>query len=413
MSIIQSNASVTHTYGNVACVAMNYIKKYFTEDFFNVTHISTKLAYKQLDIFKTKQEFWKLHKPMLIMRPRIELDDSSKYFYGAAMMNRMHNVRSPMEYANTVELLKDKTRGVNIQFLWNRSKIYYDIVIIVDTLNQQLNLVNYLTNMIVPNTPFPIRTPLESYIPKSVIYPIAEHLGIDRNDTAELLRYLNTYSNVPFTYKFKTGSGNDEFFALYGTNIEAIPSDLSMDDGSERGLITDSYTISFTLSCEFNMMSCFYLSLIDGVDKFIACPPDMDVDTNGRVIPLYTIPLLTQITLDSGWKILNSSVFKVTDRDVDTVDLSKVFDIALQRVVLHQQQMNLPRDLFVKFRVFCDDTELISGPDTFEVDTSDLNHVVLRTYHGDPKKTYRLLIIVNNAYIHSITTEINQFDKNT
>lgn len=412
MSIIQANASVTHTYGNVACVAMDYIKKYFSEDFFNVVHISTKLAYKQLDIFKSKQEFWKLHKPMLIMRPRIELDDSSKYFYGAAMMNRMHNVRSPMEYANTVELLKDKTRGVGIRFLWNRSKIYYDIVIIVDTLNQQLNLANYLTNMIVPNTPFPIRTPLESYIPKSIIYPIADHLHIERNNTAELLRYLNTYANVPFTYKFKSGSGNDEFFALYGTNIEAIPSDLSIDDGSERGMLTDSYTLSFTLSCEFNTMSSFYLSLWDGVDKFIACAPDMDNAKDGRIIPLYTIPLLDTIILDPGWKIMNSAVFRVTDREVDLVDMTQIIDDSFKRVIFHQQGMNLPRDLFVRFRVFCDDKELQEGPNTFEVDTSDIEHAVLRTYNGNPSKTYRLLIIINNAYINSILAEINEFNEN-
>ena len=76
MSILQANASVTHTYGNVACLAMDYIKKYFDDDFFKVTHISTKLGHRQLNIYRTKIEFWKLHKPILLMRPRIEMDDS-------------------------------------------------------------------------------------------------------------------------------------------------------------------------------------------------------------------------------------------------------------------------------------------------------------------------------------------------
>ena len=148
MSILQANASVTHTYGNVACLAMDYIKKYFDDDFFKVTHISTKLGHRQLNIYRTKIEFWKLHKPILLMRPRIEMDDSSKYFYGSALMNRVHNVRSPMEFSNTVNLLKDIDRGTAIEFLWNRTKVYYDFVMIFDSYNEQLNICNYLLNMI-------------------------------------------------------------------------------------------------------------------------------------------------------------------------------------------------------------------------------------------------------------------------
>ena len=54
MSVIYTNGSVTHTFGNVACVAMDYVKRFFPQDFFNVEHISTKLAYRRLDILKSK-----------------------------------------------------------------------------------------------------------------------------------------------------------------------------------------------------------------------------------------------------------------------------------------------------------------------------------------------------------------------
>ena len=54
MSVIQTNSSVTHTFGNVTCFALDYIKKYFDEDFFKVVHVSTKLAYRQLDILRKK-----------------------------------------------------------------------------------------------------------------------------------------------------------------------------------------------------------------------------------------------------------------------------------------------------------------------------------------------------------------------
>ena len=108
MSIIASNTSITHTFGNVACVAMNYIESYFGKDFFNVKHISTKMAYRQLDVFRSKKELWKYNKPMLILRPRIEMDDSSKWFYGSTMMSRITNSKLPMAFENTIDYLESK-----------------------------------------------------------------------------------------------------------------------------------------------------------------------------------------------------------------------------------------------------------------------------------------------------------------
>lgn len=412
MSIIYSNSSVTHTFGNVACLAMSYIKKFFGEDYFNVEHISTKLAYRQLNIFKTQNEFWKLHKPMLIIRPRIEMDDSSKYFYGSAYMNKTHNVTSPMEFANTVSLLKDPEMGTSIEFLWNRYKIYYDVVIIVDSYNEQLNLIHHMMNSMVPNAPFMIHSPLEAYIPRCVINGLADHIGLDKeNEIGDIVRYLNTYGNTPFTYKFKNGSGNNEYFALYDTNVEAIISEISFDDGVEKGFITEAFTISFTMSCEFNSMGAFYLMLRDNSDKFIPFMPD-NVSSDNRVIPLYSIPLLFNLGLDPGWRIHSAPPYFVNHGvEKDETNIQALMDTFIKNVLTYQRHMKLPQDLFVKFRAFKGDVELPNDETGFTVDLSDLDNPILTTYDINHKETYRLFIVVNNDYINSITTELNGFNE--
>lgn len=409
MSIIYSNGSVTHTFGNVACVAMQYVKKFFPDDFFKVEHISTKLAYKQLDIFKSKKEFWKLHKPMLILRPRIEMDDSSKYFYGAAFMNRMHNVTSPAEYANRIKLVNNEQDGVRIEFLWNRYKIYYDVVIIVESYNEQLNLANHIINSIVPNTPFFIHTPLESFVPRCIIDGVADYMSIDKTNTSKIVRYLNTYSKTPFTYKFKDGSGNNEYFTLYDTNIEAIPSDLAIDDGNEKGMISDAYTLSFTLSCEFNTIGAYYLHLRDNSDKFIPFMPTEDKDN--RIVPLYSIPLLFQLNLEPGWAISTAPAFFVSNNgDKDITSIKDVIDDDLKSILDYQRDMNLPQELFIKFRVFKGEKELFS-PTGYQIDLTDYNNPTITTYDISLKETYRLFVLINNDYIHSITTELKEFHK--
>lgn len=390
---------------------MDYVKKYFSDDFFKHVHISTKLAYKQLTAFQSRSEFQKLHKPILILRPRIDINDDAKWFYGSTMMNRVYNAKNPMEFASRVDLINDRQRGLSFQFMWNRCKIYYDVIIIVDSYNEQLNIASYLNNMIVPNAPFFIKTALESYIPKNMVYAMADYLKIDRQDTSEILHYLNSNGNTPFTYKFKDGSGNDEFFSLYGTNIEAIVSDLSTDDGSERGLTTDTYTITFTVSLEFNAMGAYFLSIRDNNPKYIMCPPGSDRGNGDTIIPLFSIPLYNGLKdIPDGWRIVNSPSLVISDIIRDETDLSPVLDKPIIEVIKYQRAMHLDQHLFINFRLFGGYRELKYGED-FEVDLHNLKEPKLIVYNGKPRMTYRLFVLINNSYIHSITSDIVAFNQ--
>ena len=74
------------------------------------------------------------------------------------------------------------------------------------------------------------------------------------------------------------------------------------------------------------------------------------------------------------------------------------------------QGMNLDRNIFMKFRVFKDTTELQEYMG-FSVDLSDLEKPTLRVFDCDPKVTYRLFVLVNSEYINSISAEITEFYK--
>ena len=123
MSITISNPSIVHTFGNVACVAINYIESFFPENFFTKTHIATKMAHRQLDPFRARTGFWKNKKPMLVLRPRIDFDGSSNWFYGSTMMTRVTHSDSPMEFCDLVEVMHDDENRVSVQYIWNRYKV--------------------------------------------------------------------------------------------------------------------------------------------------------------------------------------------------------------------------------------------------------------------------------------------------
>lgn len=416
MSISRYNSSITHTFGNVACVAMDYIKSYFAQGYFKTEYISTKMAHRQLNVFRSKKEFWKNDKPMLIMRPRIEMDDSSKYFYGTTMANPVMNSKLDSSFMDTVCLLEDKGYGVMTRFTWNRLKIYYDVSIVVQTYNEQLNIAHSLQNDLVPNTPFYIPTNLEAYIPRALMYNIQNHLKIE--DTADVLYFMNTYSKVPITYKLKNGSGNSEYFMMYPTNIETIVSDFSLDDGEGRGIIKDTYTISFSLSTEFNAVGSWFLFLMDGMNRFDIIPTEAELaqsnmDPN-RIIPIHSIPMNYDLELEPGWMVSKdmSPMYFIRDEvpegKWDETDLSQTIRNSVKKVIAHQLGMNIPLDTLIRFRCFKNSKELPYGKNGFEV---DLEHYILKTYDCDPSATYRLFIVINNFAINSYTSEINEFNK--
>lgn len=409
MSITMSNPSITHTFGNVACVAIDYIQSFFPENYFTKTHISTKMAHRQLDAFKAKSGFWKNKKPLLILRPRIEYDDSAKWFYGASMVNRVTHSSSPMEFGDLVGLVHDPEHGVGVHFLWNRYRIIYDIVIVVDTFNKQINIMNDLKNRLNIEFPHMIETYLEAYIPKTVVYNITDHLGIDRKDTASILEYLNTYSTVPITYKLHNGSGNDEFFMLYPTHIESFSTDLTADDGETRGIISDTYTIGLSLSMEFYGVSNWYTFIGNGKDDIIQAPMDEDLIKNdGRIVPISSIPMGYDLGLEKGWKILASPIYFVDQKDkIDITDLSSIFNMAsVKSLINHHKTNNIPLEPFLQFRCFRGGKEIPRGINGFDI---DMNKKCIYTYNPIGGESYRLFILINSLAINNMATEITNF----
>lgn len=413
MSVTISNPSIVHTLGNVACVAMNYIESFFPEGFFTKTHISTKMSHRQLDAFRAKTGFWKNKKPMLVLRPRIDFDSSSNWHYGSTMMTRMTHGKSPMEFGDLVPIIHDDANEVGVEFLWNRYKVIYDIVIVVDTYNMQINIMNDLRNRLNIDWPYMIDTILEAYLPKSIVYEVADYMGIPRDDTATILDYLNTVSTTPITYKLHHGSGNEEFFMMYPTRIESFSSDLQPDDGETRGIVMDTFTINLSLSLEFNAVGVWYTFLNDEKDELRHAPMDESLKNmkDDRIIPFTSIPLGYDLGLEKGWKIQEAPVlFPNAPVDgIDTTDISTVVNSpSIRSLIGHHKKMNIPLESFLEFRVFCDRREIPRGVKGFDI---SLDKKELYIYNPEIDKSYRLFVLINSLAINNMATEIMTFGR--
>lgn len=416
MSIMQVDASASHTIGNVTYDIFEYAKSFFDKDFFKTEYISTKLAHKQLNVYMAKKDFWKNKKPMIIMRPRIDIDDNDNDLYGS-IMTRVTNNRSQMVFECLAPLLENREFGTMIRFMWNKLKVTYDIAIVLETYNQQIDKALQLKNNIGPEIPYEFNTALESYIPNSLIYSLADHLGCKRTDTRTILYYLNTYAGTPITYKLKNGSGNDEFFMLYDTNMEITPSQITTDDGESSGMITDTYTISFSITASFRCVGLWYLFLKNKNPEFIVSSIGTNLTENDRIIPICAIPLRYDLKLDPGWEMYSAPCFHVSDLENDVTDLTSQIpeSVANLMIMTLDSGMHLS-DSFVRFECFKDTLRLTQGVD-YHLDinkTTDSDYgitVKVVVHKGNPKVTYRLFVLINNYAVNSICASVTTFNK--
>ena len=98
---------------------------------------------------------------------------------------------------------------------------------------------------------------LDIHVPKSVIAQIAYDNGFELTDNLQVknphnfLRYLNSNTLIPFVYKYRCSTGNNEFFLKVPNCIAHLKMELpSADDGERDGMLTTNYSIDFAVQIE-------------------------------------------------------------------------------------------------------------------------------------------------------------------
>lgn len=407
MGYCMAQTSLAHTYGNVTCFITEYIKGLFPENYFKTIHISSTIAYRQFNIFQnTNKEFLRKSKPMLIIRPRVELNDQDTFLYNTLMTTRMMDNYMETSFTNLQPFLDDKVKGNQIKFLLNRLKMLFDVTIVTETQIEQLNQAHFFKNRVRQDKPFFLKTCLESFIPRELFELMAKDIGIDMYDengsVKGFLDYVNSVSMYPISYKMKNSTGNDEFFRFYPVNIDTTIQGLSIDDGNKKGMIADTHTISFTVSTEFNASGLYYYFAAhpENIDTFVMGMHDGDPN---RLIPLFTINNLYSERIADGWNIYTSPMYMVDPYESpDIMDISSLFNNSMMRCIQYHKENGIPLSTCLQTVVMKDNTILRINTD-YEIDFDNFKLITKRTH---PSSTYRLIIFVNTFYINSLIKDL-------
>ena len=397
---IQCQCSTAHTFGNVTAFIQNWLLHLFPENTFKTIHVNSKIAHTQLR--STPKEFLKKTPPMFVIRPRIEWDDNTRFLNNTPMIERMGDLYNTYGGTNLEPFFQDNRNKVSIKYQMNRHVMNFDVLLIFNTLMQQINWANYFMNATRINIPFDLETCLESYLDINLLKQLSHFAKVPFYDkdggTKEFLRYLNSNSMNPITYKLQGSSGTEEFYRYYPVRIDTIITNFNTDEGEKVGQTMSRYQISFSLRCEFYGTGFYYLFSDKIKDHAIVKVDNPD----STIIPMFTDVLTKEdIDLPLGWKLYASPSCRLEEKN-DKVCIESQLSPSIKEAIKFHRERKMTMMEFFKLRVRKQGKLLEYGVD-YDVNWDDYT---IHFHNQDTYYTYKIIIMINVEYINDLVKKI-------
>ena len=415
-------ASMAHTYGNIATFANSWLLSLFPPNYFKTNYINSTIAYRDFATFNNnRREFIKKEKPMILLRPRIEIDTLDDLPINQTYLaQRIYDINNDdIETGNLQNFFFDQDNKRQIQFLLNALRIVFDVTILVETQMEQINLVHYFKNRVRQNWEMSTVVGLESYISRDIMWLLAKDAGFEdvfttskENRIGEFLSYVNNNSMYPVTIKYKNSTGRHEFFRYHHSHVNMAITGLSIDDPNKKNMVSDECAINFSLRCDFNTAGLYvYLSnndtvfeefrregLIEGFDPSL---------TEKDMISVVTPQKLYSRTMPNGWQIYTTPAF-----DIDTkerpypLDFSVLLNTSLLEAISYHRKHGIPLTTFMEVEVLKNERTMEIERNEYKIDWDNLT---LYVYNCNQNVEYRFILYVNTVYLNDLLADIVKF----
>ena len=411
-------ASMAHTYGNVTTFINNWLLSLFPKEYFKTNYINSTIAYRDFTTYNNdRRQFLKKQKPMLILRPRIEIDVQDELPINQTYLaNRIYDVMDEdIETGNLQNFFWDKDNNRQIQFLMNALRINFDVTVMVETMMEQINLAHYFKNRVRQGYDMRILACLESFISRDIMYTLAKDAGYEEVFTkegshkmGEFLSYVNNNSLYPVTVKYKNSSGRHEFFRFHHAYLDIAIDNLSIDDPVKKNHVVDECYINFSVRCDFNTAGMYvYLSDNDKVfeDDVIGLSEDLITD---ELIPVMTPQqLFSKRTLPNGWQMFTAPAFDIdTDEVPYPLDFSVLLNTSLMEAVKYHRKNGIPLITFMNIEVLKNNRTMEIERNEYSIDWDNLTIYI---NNCNVNQEYRLLLSVNTQYLNDLLADIVKF----
>lgn len=422
MRYSMASASMAHTYGNITTFVNHWLLDLFPKNYFKTNYINSTIAYRDFATYNNnRKEFIKKQKPMLLIRPRIEIDTQDELPINQTYLaNRIYDVMNDdIDTGNLQTFFDDRDNKRYIQFLLNSLRIVYDVSIVVETLMEQINLVHYFKNRVRQGYDMTVIAYLESFISRDIMYLLAKDAGFEdvflknpeerKHTMGDFLSYVNNNSLYPVTVKYKNSSGRHEFFRFHPTYVNMAITNLSIDEPSKKNQVVEESVISFSLRCDFNTAGMYlYLSNNDAIFEPDINTPSIDNPIKDDMVPIVTPQnIYSNRTLPNGWQIFTTPAFDIdSDERPYPLDFSVLLNTSLNEAVNYHIKNGIPLTTFMDIEILKNNRSMELEKGEYEI---DWNNLTVYIHNCDIVQEYRFILSVNTLYLNELLADIVKF----
>lgn len=386
---------------NVVGAFNDWIASFFEPNYFKFTRIKSEANFGKFKSFM--KDIYKKEKPFLVIDPAsIEHDEES--IFDQNMIGR-YNLYDPQHMNIGAQLLYSmqimKSDKFELVYRRDRYRFEFDIMIMEQNLDRQLNTYSKLLMNIRHNSKFLLTRTLPHLLPSKYIQNIAKLHGYDYQ-TEAFLQFLNSISIYPIIRRILP-NGQYLFFMEQEMSLQVevpgIPAKDSPDtsDAIEWGArITDMFIIRADLPTEFIFMipeeekGMFDKSIPDDPENIsVISPTYADMDWPMEI---------------NGYKHINRVDIMLQEGDDSTLDIKPVVYDTLPNVdtvikEMLQDDIDLHKLLMVKVYP---NGSLTEAPFVFN------NDGIIRMTNPEMDKLYTANIYLNFNYLNDYREKKNQ-----
>ena len=292
----------------------------------------------------------------------------------------------------------DADKRLAVKYQLNRTVMFADVIIILNTKMQQLNYMNYLKNATMWDIPMNLKSCFESYLAPELIEMLSQASGIPVHDedgtTYTFLKYLNSHSQYPITHKLQGSSNKKEFYRFYPVTIDTTLTNLSYDEGERTGQITTNYRITFSVRMEFYSTGFYFLFSND-----VKPIPQKEISSSEVIIPVYTDVMLKEdLRLENGWELFTNVSFQLEKRN-DEIAFDEIINVSIKEAIKYHLKNSLPLIDLIDVKIRKQGHLLFEGEDY----TIDWENLKIKIDDKDYRYyTYTMYVSINVLYLNNL-----------
>lgn len=310
---------ISHIQGNIVAVFENWFLSFFENNYFKHIRLKTESSFSAFKSFM--KGIYKKDKPILVIDIN-SIDHVDDSIFGLNMINR-YNMVDPRYDAWSSKLLYSiglfNTNNAEIRFRRNRYRFSFDVLIMEDSMDRQLNTYNSLMMNIRHRSKFTLVRNVLNLIPLEHIHNIAIFHNFKTYKSDEFLDFMNSHSAYPIVRRILP-NGQWMFYMRQEIHLYVDVPDIPGKDSPEMSAafeygaqVRDSFVIEADIPSEFIFITS------DNRAKFYVKGKDPDPES------VYYVPANIAWpdppTMHGDYKLVKNLVVAVDNVDDNNMDI--------------------------------------------------------------------------------------------